>query len=112
MYRCTDVVITSVFLGGEAGIRTLDTGFSPYNGLANRRLRPLGHLTARLQVYRDTGTYAEALTDEELERRVFKPSRCPLSAIARVGCIVRVLLAWGTRGWAHFLAHLKRFQLN
>ena len=31
---------------GEAGIRTLDTGFSPYNGLANRRLRPLGHLTA------------------------------------------------------------------
>src|SRR5204863_603456 len=31
---------------GEAGIRTLDTGFSPYNGLANRRLQPLGHLTA------------------------------------------------------------------
>ena len=31
--------------GGEAGIRTLDTGLSPYNGLANRRLRPLGHLT-------------------------------------------------------------------
>jgi hypothetical protein len=31
--------------GGEEGIRTLDTGFSPYNGLANRRLRPLGHLT-------------------------------------------------------------------
>jgi hypothetical protein len=37
--------------GGEAGIRTLDRGLSPYNGLANRRLRPLGHLTARLQVY-------------------------------------------------------------
>ena len=32
--------------GGEAGIRTLDTGFGPYNGLANRRLQPLGHLTA------------------------------------------------------------------
>src|SRR5882672_707366 len=32
-------------VGGEAGIRTLDTGFSPYNGLANRRLQPLGHLT-------------------------------------------------------------------
>ena len=31
--------------GGEAGIRTLDTGFGPYNGLANRRLQPLGHLT-------------------------------------------------------------------
>src|SRR5262249_26892088 len=37
--------------GGEAGIRTLGTGFSPYNGLANRRLQPLGHLTAGLQVY-------------------------------------------------------------
>ena len=32
-------------VGGEAGIRTLDTGFGPYNGLANRRLQPLGHLT-------------------------------------------------------------------
>jgi hypothetical protein len=34
--------------GGEAGIRTLGTGLSPYNGLANRRLQPLGHLTLRL----------------------------------------------------------------
>jgi Phage integrase family len=33
--------------GGEEGIRTLDTAFGPYNGLANRRLQPLGHLTAR-----------------------------------------------------------------
>ena len=32
-------------IGGEAGIRTLGTGLSPYNGLANRRLQPLGHLT-------------------------------------------------------------------
>src|SRR5688500_1321784 len=32
--------------GGEAGIRTLGRSLSPYNGLANRRLRPLGHLTA------------------------------------------------------------------
>ena len=31
--------------GGEGGIRTLDRGLSPYNGLANRRLRPLGHLS-------------------------------------------------------------------
>jgi hypothetical protein len=37
----------SCVFGGEAGIRTLDTGFSPYNGLANRRLQPLGHLTAK-----------------------------------------------------------------
>jgi hypothetical protein len=33
-------------IGGEAGIRTLGTGISPYNGLANRRFRPLSHLTA------------------------------------------------------------------
>ena len=32
--------------GGEGGIRTLGTGVSPYNGLANRRLQPLGHLSA------------------------------------------------------------------
>ena len=33
-------------VGGEEGIRTLGTAFRPYNGLANRRLQPLGHLTA------------------------------------------------------------------
>src|SRR5580700_2849424 len=32
-------------LGGEGGIRTLGTGVSPYNGLANRRIRPLCHLS-------------------------------------------------------------------
>lgn len=31
--------------GGEAGIRTLGRVLKPYNGLANRRLQPLGHLT-------------------------------------------------------------------
>src|SRR5580704_13406899 len=34
--------------GGEAGIRTLGTGVSPYNGLANRRIRPLCHLSSPL----------------------------------------------------------------
>ncbi len=33
--------------GGEGGIRTPGTGFSPYNGLANRRIQPLCHLSAR-----------------------------------------------------------------
>jgi hypothetical protein len=32
--------------GGEAGIRTQDQGLSPDNGLANRRFRPLSHLSA------------------------------------------------------------------
>ena len=30
-------------LGGAGGIRTLDRALQPYNGLANRRLQPLGH---------------------------------------------------------------------
>ena len=34
-------------MNGERGIRTLDTGLTPYNGLANRRLQPLGHLSQR-----------------------------------------------------------------
>jgi hypothetical protein len=32
---------------GENGIRTHGTGLSPYTGLANRRLQPLGHLSNR-----------------------------------------------------------------
>ena len=33
--------------GGDGGIRTPDKGLGPYNGLANRRLQPLGHVSAR-----------------------------------------------------------------
>ncbi len=32
-----------VGFGGVGGIRTLGTALNPYNGLANRRLQPLGH---------------------------------------------------------------------
>ena len=32
-------------LGGERGIRTPDTDLCPYDGLANRCLQPLGHLS-------------------------------------------------------------------
>jgi hypothetical protein len=39
-----------MFAGGERGIRTPDTGFSPYNGLANRRLQPLGHLSGSVWI--------------------------------------------------------------
>ena len=34
--------------GGERGIRTLDRTLRSYNGLANRRLQPLGHLSCLL----------------------------------------------------------------
>ena len=33
--------------GGERGIRTLDTGLSPYASLAGKCLRPLGQLSTR-----------------------------------------------------------------
>src|SRR5436853_1000877 len=36
--------------GGEGGIRTLGTGVSPYNGLANRRIRPLCHLSGDAEI--------------------------------------------------------------
>jgi hypothetical protein len=38
-------VLDSENSGGEGGIRTLGTGISQYNGLANRRIRPLCHLS-------------------------------------------------------------------
>ena len=31
--------------GGDGGIRTLDRPLQAYNGLANRRLQPLGHIS-------------------------------------------------------------------
>jgi hypothetical protein len=55
--------------GGEGGIRTLGTGVSPYNGLANRRIRPLCHLSGvrtyilprlKLGLYRFSHTHSTA----------------------------------------------------
>ena len=40
--KCLRLILRT---GGEGGIRTLGTGVSPYNGLANRRIRPLCHLS-------------------------------------------------------------------
>jgi hypothetical protein len=34
-------------IGGDGGIRTLDRALQPYNGLANRRLQPLGHVSGQ-----------------------------------------------------------------
>jgi hypothetical protein len=75
--------------GGEAGIRTLGTGVSPYNGLANRRIQPLCHLSGWLGVQFTTamaGSFAarpEAPVDPVLPKKVRLdnlaargPSRC------------------------------------
>src|SRR3984885_11412997 len=44
--------------GGAGGIRTLDRALQPYNGLANRRLQPLGHVS---RAKRRAATYARRL---------------------------------------------------
>ena len=36
--------------GGAGGIRTLDRALQPYNGLANRRLQPLGHSSVKVDM--------------------------------------------------------------
>src|SRR5690242_17884946 len=60
-------------LNGEGGIRTLDTGLTPYNGLANRRLQPLGHLSrsARTGIPRVTiwSTRANAQSNRQRDGR-------------------------------------------
>src|SRR6476659_10241432 len=43
------------YSGGAGGIRTLDRALQPYNGLANRRLQPLGHSSIKADMP-DVGT--------------------------------------------------------
>ena len=43
--RC--IGLENIANGGAGGIRTLDRALQPYNGLANRRLQPLGHSSIR-----------------------------------------------------------------
>jgi hypothetical protein len=40
-----NIVSRRAYIGGDGGIRTLDRALQPYNGLANRRLQPLGHIS-------------------------------------------------------------------
>jgi hypothetical protein len=47
----SDLSTISISFGGDGGIRTLDRPLQAYNGLANRRLQPLGHVSV-------TGRYA------------------------------------------------------
>ena len=47
--------------GGEGGIRTLGTGLSPYNGLANRPFRPLRHLSVSAPIKRQGAGGAKIL---------------------------------------------------
>src|SRR3954465_12638242 len=85
--------------GGAGGIRTLNRALQPYNGLANRRLQPLGHssmsadmpdagasrkrqiqITPRL--YRVAGVSRAFLTNGRFPYRAFRPI-FPGSAVFR-----------------------------
>jgi hypothetical protein len=57
--------------GGEGGIRTPGTGFSPYNGLANRRLKPLGHLS---DIFPVAGKVGRELLDHLIIAEAFSRS--------------------------------------
>ena len=46
---------------GEGGIRTLDTGVHPYDGLANRWFQPLTHLSGRSHAATGPSAKADAL---------------------------------------------------
>jgi hypothetical protein len=101
--------VTRAKIGGEAGIRTLGTTLRSYNGLANRRLRPLGHLTARLQVY-----VTKTLTWNPIEREAVKATAAYTVAFdAKCNHKQRLyrclLFALGTRVWAHSWAHSAGF---
>src|SRR3954465_2525064 len=50
--------------GGDGGIRTLDRALQPYNGLANRRLQPLGHISVRARYARRGGNPQAAIRPE------------------------------------------------
>ena len=62
--------------GGEGGIRTLGTGVSPYNGLANRRIRPLCHLSG-------LGNNTE-IVDGKAASVQSSQARCGVGAMRRV----------------------------
>src|SRR5215831_10589002 len=99
-------------VGGEAGIRTLGRAFRPYNGLANRLLQPLGHLTALVQVYRTQALTRTFSTTKEPRRPAFKPSPLTLSTTTPVLCIVPLVHHLGTGDGAQFRAQFARSRLN
>jgi hypothetical protein len=45
--KIKNIQILTRLNGGDGGIRTLDRALQPYNGLANRRLQPLGHVSVK-----------------------------------------------------------------
>src|SRR6188768_2993119 len=91
----------------EGFTRKNDDGREADFRLANRRLQPLGHLTARLQVYVTHALTRKGAFISGRRRIAINPSPWPLSATTRVGCIVRALLAWA-QSLGHIPGHSRR----
>src|SRR5262245_11489171 len=62
--------------GGDGGIRTLDRPLQAYNGLANRRLQPLGHVSGSADM-----PDARASRKRQIQRT---PDCAPASAARRL----------------------------
>src|SRR5215212_8851648 len=82
--------------GGAGGIRTLDRALQPYNGLANRRLQPLGHssISADMPEARASRKRQIQITPRPFggagASRAFLHGR-PISRTARLGACFRAL---------------------
>src|SRR5207302_3692879 len=82
--------------GGAGGIRTLDRALQPYNGLANRRLQPLGHSSISADM---PDASASRKRQIQITPRTFRgarrfariPHQRPISGIARLGACFRAL---------------------
>src|SRR6185437_3890533 len=73
--------------GGEGGIRTPDRGVSPYNGLANRRLQPLGHLSDEDATLRCTHCISfPRATDGDVYDALADANRAFQAGCATCGC--------------------------
>jgi hypothetical protein len=55
--------------GGDGGIRTLDRALQPYNGLANRRLQPLGHISGKADMPDAGATRKRRFAADECSRQ-------------------------------------------
>src|SRR5436190_4611716 len=85
--------------GGAGGIRTLDRALQPYNGLANRRLQPLGHSSVRAD-----------MPDEGASRkRQIQVTPGPFSGVAAAGP-ARTPIAHAERALMRLLPRLSRRQ--
>ena len=53
-------------IGGDGGIRTLDRALQPYNGLANRRLQPLGHISGKADMPDAEASRKRQISDQRI----------------------------------------------